>query len=366
MTTAQYDLAIIGAGIVGVCLALDATAAGMRTLLIDANPPGLGASAAAMGHLVVLDSDDHELALCRLGQRRWRDYGDLPQAQWNDAGTLWIAADEAEIAPLQARALRLAEYGINSQWLDPQALSEAEPGLRRELPGALRVADDALIYPPGALLDLLQRAQQAGLQLRIGNAVTNLDDDAIHLSDGSRISAGQRIVCCGLRSAQLLPGLPLVPRKGQLTITDRGSYAPRHALVEAGYVATTRSGVGVACNIQPRPGGQLLIGASREATNDTSINPELLGRMLKRAIGFYPRLAQLPVIRCWSGIRPSSADGHPFIGAWPMLRNTWVAAGHEGLGITTAPATAALLMDLLLGRTAQLDPSAYDPTRALT
>jgi len=361
----HYDLAIIGAGIVGVCLAVDATAAGMRTVLIDANAPGLGASAAAMGHLVALGSDEHELRLCQLGQRRWREYGDLPRAQWSDAGTLWIAADEAEIAPLQERSKQLSRLGISSEWLDTQALNEAEPGLRPRLPGALRVTDDALIYPPGALLDLLQRAQQAGLKLRSGHAVSELRESDMQLSDGSRIAAGQRVVCCGLHSAQLLPGLPLIPRRGQLAITDRGLHAPRHALVEAGYVATTQSGVGVACNIQPRPGGQLLIGASREASSETTLNPALLGRMLKRAIDFYPVLAQLPVIRCWSGIRPSSADGHPFIGAWPALKQTWVAAGHEGLGITTAPATASLLMDMLLGRTSELDVAAYDPARAL-
>ncbi len=365
MAATTYDLAIVGAGMVGVCLALDATGAGLRTLLIDRQPPGQGASAAAMGHLLILDSDADELALTRLGLRRWREYGELPAAQWNDAGTLWIAAAENEIGPLQARGEALAKQGIACQWLDGAALAEAEPGLRPGLCGALRVDGDALIYPPGALSDLLRRIPRDRLTLMNDRSVVQLEEQTLLLDDGSRIHAGQRVVCAGLHSAALLPGLPVLPRKGHLAITNRGQVQVRHALVEAGYVATTHSGSGVACNLQPRPGGQLLIGASRELGDSRQINQRLLGQMLARAIGFYPTLAQMPLIRCWTGIRPTSADGHPLIGRWPPLPNTWVAAGHEGLGITTAPATAQLLLAQLLGRPSGIDGARFDPSRAL-
>ena len=364
MPDTRFDLAIVGAGMVGVCLALDAVDAGLRTVLIDQQPPGQGASAAAMGHLVVLDSDAEELALCSLGLRRWREYGDLKRAQWQNAGTLWIAVDDAEQGPLLARQQAFAALGLHSEWLDPQSLAEAEPGLREGLAGALRVSGDALIYPPGALLDLLERIPTSLLTLRIGSPAIEIDDRLLTLADGSAISAGQRAICAGLHSTRLLPGLPLLPRKGQLAITDRGQSTVRHALVEAGYVATTQSGVGVACNLQPRPGGQLLIGASREAREDREINQPLLGQMLSRAIEFYPSLAQMPLIRCWSGIRPSTADGHPFIGRWPRLERTFVAAGHEGLGITTAPATSQLLLQQILDP-ALPNHARFDPARVL-
>ena len=68
-------------------------------------------------------------------------------------------------------------------------------------------------------------------------------------------------------------------------------------------------------------------------------------------------------IRIWTGFRPATPDGRPYLGAVPGTRNLWVAAGHEGLGITTALGSARLLMDLFLGRAPLIDPAPYSPAR---
>ena len=87
-------------------------------------------------------------------------------------------------------------------------------------------------------------------------------------------------------------------------------------------------------------------------------------RMLRRALEFSPALARLSALRTWVGFRPATPDNLPLIGRWEASPGLFVAAGHEGLGITTAPATGRLVADAILGRQSPIDPAPYAPTRS--
>ena len=76
-----------------------------------------------------------------------------------------------------------------------------------------------------------------------------------------------------------------------------------------------------------------------------------------------PALARLPALRIWTGFRPATPDKLPLIGRWHGVDGLWIAAGHEGLGITTSLGTAGLLADLIGGRTPAIDPTPFDPNR---
>jgi glycine/D-amino acid oxidase-like deaminating enzyme len=77
-----------------------------------------------------------------------------------------------------------------------------------------------------------------------------------------------------------------------------------------------------------------------------------------------PALAWLSAIRTWTGFRPSTPDNLPLIGPVDGAPGLFVAAGHEGLGITTSLGTARLVADAILGRASAIDPKPYLPTRA--
>ena len=115
----------------------------------------------------------------------------------------------------------------------------------------------------------------------------------------------------------------------------------------------------MAFNLQPRATGQMLLGSSREFVGlDASINRRIRARMIRRALEFMPALAALSAIRTWVGFRPATPDNLPLIGRRPETPGLVVAAGHEGLGITTALATAELVTDAVLGRASAIDPVA--------
>ena len=249
--------------------------------------------------------------------------------------------------------------------LDAAALRKAEPQLRPGLVGALRVPGDRVLYPPAAAHVCLEQARLRGAEVWTGSDVEAIEPGRARCG-GRWLEADVVVNAAGARAPRLVPGLPIVPRKGHLVITDRYPGLLRHQVVELGYLKSAHAHTreSVAFNVQPRRTGQLLVGSSRELVGwDDSLNRPLRARMLRRATGYLPALARLHALRTWVGFRPATPDGLPLVGMWePGL---WVAAGHEGLGITTAPGTAALLAALVLGQAPPIDPAPFDPRRPM-
>lgn len=367
MSHEHTDVLVIGAGIIGAACAHELARAGLSVRVVDGQLGG--ATQTGMGHLVAMDTCAAELALSSMSLDIWRDWGARmgdtdATCAYTRCGTMWIAANEQDMAEAERKQRRLREYDVSATLLNAQALAQAEPALRAGLAGALHVPEDGLVYAPGAARWLLTHASPRLVFESV--AVSKIDAHGAVLADGSRRNADAIVLAAGLSAARLCDDLPLHPKKGHLAITDRYPTAVRHQLVELGYMASTqqRDGAAIAFNVQPRPTGQLLIGSSRQAgVAAPAVEPAVLSRMLQRAIDFLPGLSGLNLIRTWTGIRAATPDGLPLIGRHPSRDTLWLAVGHEGLGVTTAPATARLLTALMTGATPPLNPSPFSASR---
>ncbi len=359
------DLIVIGAGIVGAAAALAATQAGLETVIVESAVPGAGVTGAGMGHLVILD--DALLALSARSLELWRALPDHAGSEYRNTGTIWVAETADDLAGLAQQSIHLEAQNVTSRLLDGASLQALEPDLARDLPGGLLVPDDAIVYAPKALAYLLERARSAGARLLLGRRVTRLTGGGVRFADGTTLT-GAVLVATGSQGSELLPELPIAPRKGHLVVTERASASIRHQLVEAGYLRAVHEPgqATVAMNVQPRPEGQLLVGSSRESgIQDLGVSPGIVARMLRRVFRFLPTLREHSAIRIWSGFRPATPDGLPYIGRIPGRGQVWAALGHEGLGITTATGTAELLVDLMLERRGRIDPAPFDPARRM-
>ncbi|MGS0743888.1 NAD(P)/FAD-dependent oxidoreductase [Glaciimonas sp. GG7] len=361
------DVLVIGAGIVGAACADALAARGLKVIIVERETIGSGATAAGMGHLVVMDDNPAELALTSYSIALWNILvgGAQDRHEYSRCGTIWVAADDEEMAAARTKQSTLAAYGIACQLLDAQSLYEHEPRLRPGLAGGLRVTGDAVVYPPKSARMLLEHACKRGARL-ICDSVSTITEHGVMLASGTRLNAGRVVVANGAASIHLLPELPIRPKKGHVVITDRYPGFVRHQLVELGYIksAHASSGNSVAFNLQPRPTGQMLIGSSRQFdTIDQAVEIPIMTRMLAHAAAYVPGLAKLNAIRCWTGFRAASPDGLPLIGPHPGRRNVWLATGHEGLGITTSLATAQLLAAQITGQSAPLPLEPYLPAR---
>lgn len=363
----SFDVLIIGAGIVGAACALEFALAGLRVGVIEYDTPGSGATAAGMGHIVVMDDSEAQLMLTRYSQTLWNT---LVQEQPNHyeytrCGTIWIAADEEEMQAVQHKHSLYSAKCVPSEILDQPMLYKLEPHLRPGLAGGLLVSDDSVVYPPRCSMVLLEQAQRHGATLLYGTVVRLVPDGAL-LDDGRLVKGGAVVVANGARASELVPDMPIRPKKGHLVITDRYPGFIRHQLVELGYIknAHVASGDSVSFNVQPRGTGQILIGSSRQFDMHTDeIDYDILGKMLALALTYLPDLAQFSCIRVWTGFRAATTDGLPLIGPHPDRAGVWLATGHEGLGITTSLGTARLLVALFLSRAAEIPVEPYLPMR---
>jgi len=367
MSAIGCDVAIVGAGIVGAACAYECARRGLKVIVVDGEMIAAGATAAGMGHIVVMDDSEAQFAITRYSQRLWQELRpELPDAvEYDQCGTIWVADDEEEIEEVHRKQRLYAERGVPTEVLDARALRDLEPNLREGLVGGLLVPEDGVLYAPCAARFLMERAQRHGANVRLGCPVTRMEEGQVEFV-GSQIRADILVNAAGTSAPGLTPGLPIRKRKGHLVITDRYPGFARHQLVELGYLksAHTHTADSVAFNVQPRRTGQLLIGSSRQyGAEHSEVDHHILLRMLRRAQEYMPGLEQMLMVRAWTGFRAATPDKLPLIGPWPPDKSVWLATGHEGLGITTSLGTGRILADCLTGATPEIDIEPYLPFR---
>ena len=365
--TPTFDAVIVGGGIVGAACALSFSQRGMRIALVEQGEIGAGATAAAMGHIVVLDDSPAQLALTRYSQSLWKLLAASlpPDAEYTQRGTLWVAEDDEEMQEICRKHSAYSDAGISCQMIDAQSLARTEPALRPGLSGGLLMAEDAVVAPQAGARFLLAEALRSNTTLVEEKAVA-IGSGRVMLRSGRELHAPILINAAGEGAPELTPGLPVAMRKGHLAITHPYPGFLRYQVVELGYlksahVTTTDT---VAFNVQPRQNGQLLIGSSRQfGVERREVDEGVLARMLERAGEFIPSLPSLTIERTWTGFRSATPDKLPLIGPSTKDKTVFLATGHEGLGITTSLATAQLLADWIAGKAPVIPIEPYLPSR---
>jgi len=361
-----YDAIVVGGGIVGCACAYYLSQSFKRVLVIEPGPIGGGATAAGMGHIVVMDDSPAQFALTRYSQLLWNElYSQMPSTcEVRETGTMWVAADDEEFSHVEGKRRFYEANGVKAEVLDAQSLHSAEPNLKEGMVGGLRIPGDSVIYPIAAAGWLLDEAKRNGAEVRQGKSVSKLDGHSVELQDGSRIESDYVVNAAGGHAPDLNPGLAIEPRKGHLVITDRYPGFVHHQLIELGYLKSAHemSSESVAFNAQPRATGQLLLGSSRQFVGwNSEIDRKLVAKMVQRAALYMPGITDLQGIRIWTGFRATTPNKLPIIGPMATDPTILIAAGHEGLGITTSVATGRLIADFATGAKSQIDHSPFLP-----
>ncbi|MCX5295213.1 FAD-binding oxidoreductase [Streptomyces sp. NBC_00193] len=371
------DLVIIGAGVVGAACAYYAARAGLRVAVVDRGPVAGGTTGAGEGNLLVSDKEaGPELDLALLSARLWRELAlELPgEIEYEAKGGLVVAADEATVKALRGFADGQRAAGVDAVEVGPGELRELEPHLAPDLAGGFHYPQDAQVQPAQAAAQLLAAAP--GVALHLGEEVTEFLRGPAGELRGVRTARRDLLAPAVLNAAGTWGGavaalagvgLPVLPRRGFVLVTEPLPRVVRHKVYAADYIADVASGSAAlqsSAVVEGTPAGPVLIGATRERVGfDRSLSTEALRRLAAQAAALFPVLADVKVLRTYHGFRPYLPDHLPAIGPDPRVPGLFHACGHEGAGIGLAPATGALITAALTSAAAALDPAPFNPAR---
>lgn len=372
-----YDVAVVGAGIVGCATAWECARRGMSVVLVDRGEVSGGTTGLGEGNVLCSDKDaGPELELTVLGRALYAELEALlgAEARIRRKGALIVHPLAETWAGEEARAERLRAAAVECFMLDgADAVRAVEPRLTGPLHGALHVPGD-LQVDPRAIARALARiaADEHGATVRTHTDVARVEDGALVLAGGERLAARHVVLAAGPWTRPLAEGmgiaLPLEPRKGQLSrfrlpVPDETFL--KHKVVDGSYllsVASTGTAREISTVVETTHDGHVIIGSSRERSGfDPSVDLELEREVQQRAARLVPELATLQRDDAWVGFRPWLPDHLPAIGT--ARDGVHIATGHEGAGVALGPITGRLIATTIAGEAPLLDLSPFTPTR---
>ncbi|HDR9585343.1 NAD(P)/FAD-dependent oxidoreductase [Burkholderia stabilis] len=411
----DFDVIVLGAGIVGVSSALHLQDRGLRVALVDRRAPGEETSHGNAGLIerssVVPYAFPRRLGtLLRYARNRsvdlYWDYRALPAYAgwlarfWRESSPQRLAAAARDLLPLveasvvehdallartdaqplvhdggwieafrspalfdaEARVQqRVADaHGLRMTVLDARALRDREPGVSDAFCGAFHWQDPKTVSSPGGLTKAYARLfERDGGTFVLGDATTlaQVDDGWRVGTAHGPISARSAVVALGPWSDHVFAPLgyriPLRAKRGY-----HMHYQPTRTPLTVP-VCDTEEGFVVA----PMDGGRLRLTTGVEialrGAPPTGVQLARAEPLARDAFGIGERLDPEP----WLGMRPCTPDMRPVIGPAPRHRHLWFAFGHCHHGLTLGPATGRLLAEMMTGAPTYIDPHPYRPAR---
>ena len=411
-TGQQVDVAVLGAGIVGVSAGIAARQRGLSVVVIDRREPGSetsygNAGILSSGSILPLNKPSLWSALpSYLGNTsaalRWNPMWVMRNLDWvarflgnavpsrtrpraealhgligaslklhrdwivkANAGnrireTGWLKAwrSDATAAAKQEQVF-LAEFGIKSELLDRQAISALEPNILPVYKTGLLHTQTASVDSPGAVVNAYAQMLKG-----LGGEIRQSDIKAIEPNDGGwrvvlgdgAVAARHVVIALGPWSADLLRPLgyrvPLAVERGyhqEFTPNPaRALQRPIHDAEGSFLMSPMENGIRVTSGVEL---------TDRDAPSSFA-QLDMVVPMARGVVEFGSAVAEP-----WRGARPTLPDSLPMIGPAPRHQGLWLAFGNQHIGFTTGPATGAAIAAMIAGEKPSFDASAFAPGR---
>ncbi|MCP9485701.1 MAG: FAD-binding oxidoreductase [Gaiellaceae bacterium MAG52_C11] len=349
MATDAADVAVVGAGIVGLAVARALRERGASVIVCERTGIGSGQSGVQPGGV---RRQWGTATGCRLATESfafWREAQSLLESpvelRFRECGYLFVAHSEPMLARLRANVAIQNAEGVPSRIVDPTQAADLVPGLRtKTLSGAAWCAQDGYFDRPQAVVEAFAR----DADVRLGE-VTELRRAAGGwevLSGSGVVSAASVVLAAGVDSAPLAaePGMTLPLEREERHLFLSVPIADR--LVEPLVVSIERSFAA-----KQLADGRVLA-SDLAATGDAAAGaPRWRARVREGIRELLPVLEYVDFPILASGAYDVTPDRQPILG--PLGDGLYVAAGFSGHGFMIAPAVARILADAVEGR---LDP----------
>ncbi|ESW12702.1 hypothetical protein PHAVU_008G135100 [Phaseolus vulgaris] len=412
-----YDVVIVGAGVIGLTIARHfLLSSDLSVAIVDKALPCSGATGAGQGHLWMVNKTPGSATwdLAWRSHQLWTTLAQSLEEQgldptvelgWKKSGSLLIGRSDAESDMLKGRVKQLCEAGLKAEYLSSTDLFKEEPDLLVDRDSA------AAFLPVDCQLDAhrtVEYIEKTNRNFASEGRYGEFFNDPVKCfirSDGNgEVKAVQTfkntlyskkavIVAAGCWTGCLIQDLfrnwgmelhvPVRPRKGHLLVLQNFNLlALNHGVMEADYLNhPTISGLessdyekdlSVSMVASIDAAGNLLLGSSREFVGfNTDLDESVVSYVWRRVGEFFPKLKTLSLSdlsasrKVRIGLRPYMPDGKPMIGPVPGLSNVYLAAGHEGAGLSLAFGTAEMIVEMVLGNQGKVDTAPFAVQQAL-
>ncbi|AOT72645.1 NAD(P)/FAD-dependent oxidoreductase [Geosporobacter ferrireducens] len=374
-----YDVVVIGGGIIGLSSAYYLTKTGKRVLLIEKNEIGSGASGAC-DDMILLQSKKPGISLA-LAMESLEMYRSLSKElnldlEFESRGGMILIETQQQLEVMEAFVAQQRKSGLEVEVIDRKAVVKKQPYVKDTVIASTYSSKDAQVNPLKVMRGFLGKGISNGLQVIRRSTITSIDQKKdywkISLDDGMQVEAEYVINAAGAWAAEIGTmidlEIPVKPKKGQIVVTEQIPQVGQANVWSAAYIASKlkpemidnihdeyrKMGIGFA--FTQATDGNYLIGSTREDVGfDKGTTFKAINMMIKQAVDFFPVLKNVHMIRCFSGLRPATADGKPIIGEVPHKKGFYIAAGHEGDGIALAPITGKVIAEMIEQKESHVD-----------
>ncbi len=410
----KADVLVVGAGIIGIACAHYLVRAGYKVTVIDQSTIGSGCSASNCGHI----SPSHVLPLAEPGAislglkslfdrdaafrvkpqlslslLRWMvefarrcnqksmllaasqlkplldssmsEFHDLVsdlECDWQDSGLLYVLETEKGLKEFRKTNNMINDqFGFSANPITSQELPDFDPAFKQGLAGAFHYSGDAHLRPDllaHSWSELLKKEgvrfiEQCTLKTL---SVSNKQIDHLHTSNGV-MKAEHYVIAAGAWSStlanQLGCSVPVQPGKGYSVTMSRPTICPSHSALFPEH----RIGV------TPFRDSYRLGSMMEFVGFDDTIPDRRINQLIEWAKPYLKEPSTNTILEKWQGWRPMTWDSLPILGRAPNLANTFMATGHNMLGVTMATGSGKLISELVQGHTTHIDSLPFSPSR---
>ncbi len=282
---------------------------------------------------------------------------------WKEQGLAMLFKNANAEAEMKEETHTANEAGIEAHFLSASEMQALEPDIQMDVRGAVYYPGDAQINPNLLIKNLVQYLKNKGVKFYENETVIDFEKNTTKITaiqtQNHRIVADEVVITAGAWSLMVADklgiSLPLQGGKGYSFMIDNPTTKVKvpAIMLEARATATQMS-------------EQLRFAGTMEIVGtDLSVNPNRVRGIVQAINNYYPDIeVNMPEIQSvWSGLRPCSPDGLPYIGRIKHFENLTLATGHGMMGISLGPATGKLVSEVISNQQTSMNIQAFEPLR---